>query len=181
MTCIVGIEVNGKVLMGSDGCASSSWHKFKYDEPKLFKKAKILFGYTTSFRFADIIQYHVTIPKHKYGLSDKEYLVSLVVPEIREQLKEHGFTKVNNNREEGGTALLAYGDKLYEIQDDFSIVRNVCGYSSCGSGMFHATGSLHTTQTLKTISPEERVKLALQAAADHATGVSEPFHMMWNE
>lgn len=180
MTCIVGIEVNGKVLMGSDGCASTSYNKFEYDEPKLFIKNNILFGYTTSFRFADIIKYHVNIPAHESGVSDKEYLIGSLVTEIRNKLKDHGFTSISNNKESGGTALIGYKDKLYVLQDDFSIVRYNGGYNSCGCGIYFALGSLHTTKTMYNISPEDRVKLALEASSAHAVGVSTPFHIMWN-
>lgn len=179
MTCIVGIEFEGKVGLGSDGCASGSYHKFQYDEPKLFIKNGISFGYTTSFRFADIIQYHVKIPVRTKGLTDKEYLVTKLVPEIRKQLKEHGFAETKNNRDSGGTALIGYKGKLYTLQDDFSIVRNVQGYDACGSGTYTAMGSLHTTKVLGT-PPADRIRLALSAASDHAVGVTPPFHILWN-
>lgn len=185
MTCIVGIEVEGKVLMGSDGCASSSYNKFQYDEPKLFIKKNILFGYTTSFRFADIIQYHVEIPARprtlKSAETDKEYLVSVVVPEIRKKLKDHGFAEAKNGRDSGGTALIGYKDKLYTLQDDFSIVRNKSGYDACGSGTYFAMGSLYTTANLKAVPFETRVEMALRAAAEHGVGVTPPFHYMWGK
>jgi len=181
MTCIVGIEAYGKVIMGSDGCASDGYHKYEVDEPKLFIKNEILFGYTTSFRFADIIQYHVNIVNHSEGKADKQYLVEDVVPEIRKKLKDHGFVENDKGRESGGTALIGYKDKLYILQDDFSIIRNKIGYASCGSGTYVAYGSLHTTQSLLDIPPEQRILLALKAAADHSVGVSEPFHVWWNK
>jgi len=181
MTCIVGIEIPGVgVLMGADSCASDGYKSYKITDSKLFIKNGVSFGYTTSFRFADILKHHVVIPDNTTGLSDSEFLIKEVVFEIREKLKEHGYSKIANNNEIGGEALIGYRGKLYELQSDYSLMGYTHGYGSCGSGMYYALGSLYTTKNSK-ISDKDRLTWALMAAAEYSPGVSPPFTFLMNE
>jgi ATP-dependent protease HslVU (ClpYQ) peptidase subunit len=175
MTCIVGLEHDGKVYMGCDSGQSDGHFTSSIDVAKIFTNRDITFGYTSSFRFADLLQYDLKIPIQD-GTPDREYLVSAVVKEIRSVLHRGGYATVNNNTESGGTALLAFKSKLYRLQDDYSLVRDLGGYAACGSGANFALGSLASTDSIT--DPAYRVELALQAAIKHCATVQGPTHQV---
>lgn len=174
MTCIVGIEYKGNVYIGCDSAQSDGHFISAVDSPKIFTTGPLTFGYTTSFRFADLLQYNLSLPARSEDIvDDKQYLVATAVAAIRETLHKGGFSSIENNRESGGTALVIYKNKLYTMQDDFSIVRDTDRYASCGSGRNYALGSLATTQGMK-VEAEQRVRLALEAAVKHCATVQGP-------
>ncbi|MDF2434578.1 MAG: hypothetical protein JWP44_4209, partial [Mucilaginibacter sp.] len=74
MTCIVGIEHNNKVYMGSDSCVTTDTCKTMLAHSKLIQKNQIIFGYAGSPRFSDILKYHMEFPKHEKAMDDKDYL-----------------------------------------------------------------------------------------------------------
>lgn len=174
MTCIVGVEHKGHVYLGSDSAMSDGHFTSVVDVPKIFTIRDITFGYTTSFRFADLLQYELKLPPQE-DLEDRQYLITVVIKHIRECLKTGGFATINNNREQGGTALMVFKQKLYTLQDEFSIIRDIGGYAACGSGTNFALGSLASTAGL---APEKRVELALNAAIKHCCTVSGPIHQV---
>lgn len=74
----------------------------------------------------------------------------------------------------GGTFLVGYNKNLYHIGADFQVGIPANGYDAVGCGSELALGSLHSTQLLK-LKPEQRVKMALEAAAHFSGGVEPPF------
>ena len=94
---------------------------------------------------------------------------------LRQCFKEAGFSEIDKNKEEAGSFLVAIkrGSRLFEIQDDFSVLTPI-SYASVGSGSRSALPSLKTTENLK-LAPEERIRLALEAAAYFDFGVRPPF------
>lgn len=179
MTCIVGIEHDSKVYLGCDSAASDGWVAYKTDVSKIFTTDGITFGYTTSFRFADLLQYDLRIPaRSETEINDRRYLVGTVIKTIRETLQKGGFAKIDNNKETGGTALLVYRNKLYSLQDDYSLVRSTDGYASCGSGHAFALGSLATTARMENLIPQQRVTMALEAAVKHCATVDGPLTVL---
>lgn len=175
MTCIVGIEYNGKVFLGGDRCSSNEHIKTIVDRPKVFHNGPILVGYTDSFRIGDLLQYHLSPAKRPKILSDEEYVYMVLVEQIRELMKDKGFSMVSENAETGGNCLIGYKGKLYELQSDFSLNRTLSGYNAIGSGADYALGSLFATSDL---SPEDRIFTALSAAANFSPGVSPPFDII---
>jgi 20S proteasome alpha/beta subunit len=173
MTCIVGVEYNNKVYMGSDSCGSNDFAKISIDAPKIFLSGDVLIGYAGSFRIHDILQY-VKLPKRPKNMDAKEYLVTFVIKKIRKVFQENGFEAQND----GDMCLIGCQGKLYYISADFSLVRNPAKYASIGSGSSVAMGSLYTTGYLPATKVEERITIALRAASEHARGVAAPYHIL---
>lgn len=171
MTCVVGIEYNNKVFMGSDSCAFNEDGKMVIDSPKLTLKGDLLFGYAGSFRIANLISHSLTIPKRPKKMSDAQFLITKVIKKLKKICEDD---KLENDN----MLLLGYNSKLYCISHDFSLVRTLEEYDSIGVGCNIARGSLHTTRELKNVKIEDRLRLALKAASNHMHGVSEPFHYM---
>jgi 20S proteasome alpha/beta subunit len=67
MTCIVGVEYNNKVYMGSDSCGSNDFAKISIDAPKIFLSGDVLIGYAgfvSNSRYSPIRQTSKTSKEH---------------------------------------------------------------------------------------------------------------------
>lgn len=173
VTCIAGYAKDGSVWIGADSAAASSYVRFPVVEPKIVDLGDLLLGYTTSFRFGQIVKHHVSLPRD-CGEDPTEYLVREFVPELRHALSEHGWTKKDGEREETGTALIAYRGRLFTYQSDSSITESQHGIDACGSGQEFALGAMSFAESIGR-SPKNIVTAGLEAAARFAPGVMDPF------
>ena len=171
MTCIIGLVSDGKVYMGGDSAGASGWLVRAVRSPKVFEVGPFIIGYTTSFRMGEILQYHLSVQPQN-GESDHEYMVCQFVEAVRATLKEHGFAKVENNVEEGGTFLVGYHGHLYSVDGDFQMTEHTDGYDACGCGQGFALGAM---MALEGLSPKKRIRRALKIAAHFSGGVAGPF------
>lgn len=179
MTCIVGIEHEGKVWMGGDTAGVSDDFTIEARrDVKVFTNGEFIMCFTSSFRMGQLLRYAFDPPERSQKTEDDmEYLVVDVMDAIRELFKEKGYMGKDEDRESGGTWLMGYRGHLYTIYDDFQVASVTDGYTACGCGVDLAKGSLHTTSNLK-MSPETRVKLALDAASWHSAGVRPPYTIL---
>jgi ATP-dependent protease HslVU (ClpYQ) peptidase subunit len=178
MTCIVGIQRDGKVYLGADSAAftAGTFHIQPIAQPKLFKNKTFIAGYTTSFRFGYIFQYVFVPPKHPKKMSNHEYLNTLFVDELRRVLKESGWTRqYEEGNEEGGVALIGYRGELYNLQGEFSVLAYSDGIAACGCGQHFAAGAMYATIERP---PMKSLEIALNAAAYMSAGVIGPFSFM---
>lgn len=175
MTCIVALEHKGKVYMGGDSAAVSGWDIQASASPKVFLVGDFLIGYTSSFRMGQLLQYNLEIPENACGKDDMKYLVTQFIPAVRNCLKDGGYTKVDNNKEEGGAFLVGYRGKAYLVSSDFQITRMTSGFIAVGCGENYAIGALAVN---KITHPENAVIRALEVAAMFSAGVCAPFHVI---
>lgn len=171
MTCIVGIEYNGKVLIGGDVQGTSPNHKIVHTQPKVFFKKDIIIGYTTSYRFGQILENNLLDPVAPED--DEEvyrWLVTVLVPNIRETLDKNKYP-------EGGTCLIGVRGQLWSLQSDYSVLRSVLGYESIGSGCEYALGSIYTSLNNRKTRPSrysnfaEIVSTAIRTAGQFSPSV----------
>lgn len=182
-TCIVGIKHNGIVYIGCDSMAGNSDYGFISNNKKIFhvqNRAEIVCGYTTSFRMGQLIQYSDSLFNEDDflidGRIDEKYMVNVFVPNLQNLFSKGGFEEVINNYHLGGTFLLGYRDKLFLIQNDYSVLESVDDYMACGCGESYALASLYTTEDCD-MSVDCRIKKALESAAKYSYGVSAPFYI----
>jgi len=181
MTCIVGLLDGSRVILGGDTCGSDGFMYESCDHSKVFKVDKFVLGGTTSFRMLDLLEHSLKIPyvKPEDESNMDKFMRTSFVTAVRSCLKDGGFAETKNGAEAGGTFLIGYKNKLWRMQDDFSIInRNV--YDSVGSGMYTAIGSLYTTNGIK-MKPEDRVVKALEAAASLIASVKGPYNLISTE
>lgn len=177
MTCIVGIEtLDGRVILGADSAACNDSITMIAGEPKIFINGDFIIGYTTSFRFGQILQYSFKPPKHNRKITDHAYLCGPFIDAMRTILKDKGYTEIKFNVEEGGTALIGYRGKLYYLEGDFQIrrVHPACG--AVGAGRYFAMGSLLTMKNVKSNSSMDTLKIALDVSSQLNPFVRPPFH-----
>lgn len=183
MTCIVGLCHNDKVYIGADSCGSNSHTWLTVGNNKVFEVGEFLIGCTTSFRMIDLLTYSLTGVLQRPEDSDDKFIRTTFINSVISCFKENNFG--DDNR--GGNFLLGYRGKLYEIQDDFSVLNCPPQGHSVGSGEEAARGSLWTTvpgriklneETALSLAPEQRVLLALSAAEASIATVRGPFVVM---
>ena len=174
MTCIIGLEHNGKVYIGADSASASGWQVLETRLPKVFLRGEIVIGYTTSFRMGQILQHHLEVRPQEEGETDDAFVVCVFIEAVRECLKKHGFTKIENNVEEGGFFLVGYRGILYKIADDFQANSMAGGFSAIGCGEKYALGAM---QALEHLPPRKRIMKALKIAAHFSGGVRGPFNV----
>jgi ATP-dependent protease HslVU (ClpYQ) peptidase subunit len=176
MTCIVGLKHKGEVFIGGDSAGVSGYSISSRKDPKVFINGDLVIGFTTSFRFGQILQYELTPPKHHPDTSNAKYMVSQLVPAIRQALKEHGYLYVKESNESGGTCLIGYRGQLFLMDSDFQIGEMSGDFYAVGCGADLALGAMHTIDRLKPIiTPQQIIELALEAAESYSAGVIGPY------
>lgn len=177
MTCIVGLVHGESVWMGADACAGSIYSASAIVSPKVFKRGPLLWGYTTSFRFGQIIEHALDVPARTTQTTDDAYIFDCMEA-LRVVLADRGYRNEHGGEASpGGEALLGYNGCLYNVQADFSFIRRARGYDACGCGVDYALGSLHTTKD-QCIEPIAKVLVALEAAEAHSPGVTGPWTVL---
>lgn len=173
MTCIVGIEYDGGVLIGGDSAGLAGWSKTIRADEKVFTTGPYIMGFTDSFRMGQLLRYSLDPPVPTTGGLDR-FMATTFIDAVRATLKAGGFAKAENQKEEGGAFLVGVCGHLYVIHSDYQFGRAVSGFLAIGCGNDLALGSLHTTAQYD-IAPRQRVTHALAAAADLSGGVAGPF------
>ena len=177
MTCIIGIEHNGKVYMRGDSAAAEGWNIRLSTTPKVFRKQNFLIGYTWSFRMGQVIQYAHDLPELAEHPDNYAYLVESFIPFVRDAFREAGFLKVENSQEEGGQFLVGIRGEIFTIHNNFAVLRAVDGFDSIGCGFAYALGALQILEINGRIreNPKLAIEVALDTAAYFSNGVSGPF------
>ena len=111
---------------------------------------------------------------------DHEYLVTKFIPRVTSTFERGGYGKNNSGDKSGGCFLLGYKDKLYNVEDDYQVGESSDNYDACGSGVYFALGSLHSTED-SGLSPEKRIRLALQSASKFCVSVAAPYYIVNTE
>lgn len=71
------------------------------------------FGFTYSFRMGQLLQYNMTVPPLPDPCNVHEYMVMTFIPAVRQCLKEGGFTRIENNTEQGGQFIVAVRGHIF--------------------------------------------------------------------
>lgn len=186
MTCIVGLVHKGKVYMGADSAGSDDRTTRSIRVPKLFRinvslkhrEHCFLIAYTHSFRFGQIVNFHLKpflAAAADLNYSPGEYMVTVFVAALREALKAHGFMgKDDEGFDFGGTMMVGYCGHLYSIYTDFQVNEFADDMDALGSGHMFALGAMAATPRL---SPEKRIRTALEAAGRFDRTVCGPYHV----
>lgn len=176
MTCIVGLVENGygRILMGGDSAGVSGYDLNVRADQKVFVNGEFLFGFTTSFRMGQLLRYKFAPPPFFENEDLMTYASTRFVDAIRQTMKDGGFNKIDNGRDEGGTFLVGFRGRLFCVHDDYQVGEAVEGFQavSCGDQIAH--GALFATKGTA-MTAKERITTALEAAHRFSAGVRPPF------
>ncbi len=141
MTLIVGIdlEIEGKKItyLAGDRCGSDGFSKSNYTKSKVFKRGEYAFGYTSSFRMGQILEY-ATISKDLPSWKEESNLYVSFINWLRSAMKDGGFLQEKSGVVSAGNFIFYNGNILSEVQDGFSILIPSDGLLAVGSGEYHA-------------------------------------------
>lgn len=173
MTCIVGLVHEDRVWMGGDSAITLDT-RFSdiINAGKLWRSGDLLFGSSGTLRAAQLVRYETTFKKRPPTCTAFEYMIKSVIPEIRKCIQSKD---VANNKEYNGNILIGYQGQLFEMSGDYSLVHSTANYAAVGGGGELALGVMFATQGLPGLPPDQRIRLALQAAERFNSGCSAPF------
>lgn len=181
MTCIVAIkEGNGSgaiIYMGADsaGVDGNLSMQIRKDE-KICHVGPFMFGFTTSFRMGQLLAHAFECPERPVDVSIEKFMCTTFVDAVRKCLKDGGYARKDNEVESAGTFLVAYEGRLFYVYDDYQVGETDAPYAAVGCGADIAMGSLNTTNRAPNFFPaENRLTMALEAAAEFSAGVRAPF------
>jgi ATP-dependent protease HslVU (ClpYQ) peptidase subunit len=176
VTCIVGIVDDGSVYMGADSAQIAGWRSRVNGPSKMFRHGDLLMGVAGSNRASQLLQYNLVIPEHPAGMDTRQWLITAFVPAVRVCLKEGGFAKKENEVESttDGVALIGYRGALWTLHTDYQIASYRDAFTVIGCGDEHALGAL-AALVGDPLPPTEKLRRALQVAADLNMGVRPPF------
>lgn len=172
MTCIVGVEYKNTVLIGGDIQGTGGNNKVIHTQPKVFNKSGVVFGYTSSYRFGQLIEHALEEPIVPDNITDiYRWLTSVLVPKLHISMKSGWY--VDGDSPEGGNCLIGVKNQLWELQEDWSVLRSVRGYMAVGSGCEYALGSMLTSMESLNLKTREHYVEAVKRAV-YAAGTFSP-------
>lgn len=180
MTAIVGVVDGGRVLIGGDSAGVAGYSLTVRRDPKVFTVGQYVFGCAWSFRMCQLVHYAFQPPVPPDGEELDRFLATTWVDSLREALRKGGWSRVENQQEEGGPLLVGARGRLFNVEVDFQVGESADGYDAIGCGAELARGAFHATRDADLFA-EDRVLTALRAAEYHSTGVVRPFTLAWEE
>lgn len=180
MTCVVGLEHEGRVYMAGDRAAvhrsrtGMGATSFVWGEPKVFKRAGFLLGFCGSFRIGQLLQHAVSLPAYRgtdEGLT--AYLATEFARALQDVLRAEGL----NMTERGTGLLIGRRGVLHKMDSDMQVTRVLEGFAAIGMGEPLALGALHALVGFDVL-PRRRLLLALGAAERYNVTVRRPFDVL---
>lgn len=186
MTGIAAVAVDGTVFMGGDSAAVEDRHYLTFAAtPKVFEVGPLVMGYTSSFRMGYALQHRLKLPDGLPGAHDlaalDRWMAVEFVDAVRQVMRDCGYMKRENEREQGGQFLVGVRGQIYYLDDDFHARRELLPYAAVGSGISVILGALFIATKVaerQPWSPAHMVQHALEAAETFTTTVRAPFHII---
>jgi len=175
MTAIAAlVDEVGVIWMGGDsaGVTADTLRLSVRKDEKIFMNGPMLLGFSSSYRMGNLLHYTFILPQQPEGMPDDCYMNTLFIDAVRECFKNGGFTRIENEQESGGSFIIGYKNTLYEIDSDFQVAIPTDLFVAVGCGADLCLGSLYSTIGQP---PEDRIKIALNAAERFSAGVRQPF------
>lgn len=179
MTCIVAVRDRGTVYIGGDSAGVGGWDLTVRKDPKVFTLStdhdEYALGFTSSFRMGQLLAHSFTPPRCARGRDAWEYMATDFVNAVRDCLRDGGYARVSDNEETGGTFLVGFRGRLFQIESDFQVAESRDPFMAVGCGGAYALGAFYAT---KGEDPAARCLTALKAAERHSGGVRGPFRLV---
>jgi hypothetical protein len=142
---------------------------------KIVKNDDYLFAAAGDLRAINILE-HVFNPPDALGYSGKDldtFITADFIPALRRCFEEQGYadgptTKSDSDSKEsasqGSTVLVVVNGSVYEIDEDYSWVKDVSGLYAMGTGGDYAIGALYALiDPKKKLTPDAAKEMAKEA------------------
>ena len=173
MTCIVGLVDNGSVWIGGDSAAVAGLDLTRRADAKVFRNGPFLMGFTSSFRMGQLLQYSLEPPRHHADTPIFQFMAIDFIDAVRQCLKDGGFAENYKDVERGGSFLVGYRSRLFQIDTDYQVGEPIAPFEAIGCGADLAQGAMHASEDENLA--KDRMLLALTAAERFSAGVCSPF------
>ncbi len=174
MTIIAGLMEGKDAYIASDGRVSAGTEILNCSttDHKIFHFGKLVMGCAGTVRTMQVIRDNLKLPIQGADQSDRTYL-SVVFAKAMDDIYKEAGTKDSDKIH----CMLGYNRKLYRVAADWAITEPV--FATVGSGATFARGALVASFLLKAkLTPEKRLRLAVNAAAQCDSGCGNSFHMV---
>lgn len=177
MTCIVAFKTEeGHSVIAGDYMASNGHNFHKVANSKVFSKSdKCAVGYTSSFRMGQILEHYWTLPPRTEGQELENYINVTVIESLRATFKTYGYGMKNGLEDLGGNFLLLYGERIYEVQYNYSVLDYDLEVIAVGSGSDAAQAALYCLLPVKLENVEEMLMKVFEATSMVTATVSPEF------
>lgn len=171
MTCIVGVKDKFGVVIGGDSRVSGTNHVIAMATPKVFQWGDMGFGISGQAKHLNALRHRFTPPNHPEGCSVEEYVTTIVVPALRDCLKENDVMGTDTS-----SFVLGYKGRLFLLNSEGVAYESAEDFCAAGSGRNIAEGCLFTTRNMR--GAKARALKALEAAAHFDPWVGPPFNFI---
>jgi len=165
MTVILGAIDKGTIYMGSDSQVTYGNTKRIVKDLKVFKKGDMLFGVCGTPRIIQLLNFSLDIPEHPKRFTDYAYISSEFVDAVRCCFKTGGYSHIENNEEKGGDFLIAYHNRIYNIDYNFSVSAFEGECMAVGVGDESAIGAYMAFREMK-LSVKESIRMAIEITCE---------------
>lgn len=170
MSTVVGFVDKSGVWIGADSAATTEGGESRFIMfKKLFRNKGYLIGCTGSIRGSQVL-----LPEHFDPPKD----INKFPDAVREQFREKGCIALSTEDQTEVhlcNFLVGFKGKLYELLIDFQL-NEIVSYDAIGSGSSFAFGAFHAIRNTN-LAPEQKIKIALNAAACFDTSTGPPFNI----
>lgn len=177
MTCVAGVVDEGIVYMGADSAGVAGFDLVVRADGKLFRRGDFLIGFCGSFRIGQLLRYRLKLPVHQDGVDVHEFMATQFVDSVRECLREGGCERKRDEVVSGGTFLVGYRSRLFQIESDYQVGEAAAGIDAVGCGAPAALGAMSALRDVNALRGPNLVHAALQAAERLNAGVRGPFQV----
>ncbi len=178
MTVIAALVQDNIIYMGGDSASVGNYDINVMSTPKVFINGPFLIGFAGSWRFGQLLQYNFQPPRPSWiGDNDPmRFMVTKVVPALRECFKDGGLAQTVEGQEFGGRCLIGYAGHLYYFESDYHVNEPLDGFIAVGIGAQIAHGAMFASSQVP--NPWKRVRTALEASERFNGGVRGPFTLL---
>ncbi len=175
-TCIVGLKYKGRVYIGGDSQATSTYQKMTMSGRKVFKVGEMLIGYCGSIRAGQVLQFSLKPPAHPDGVDVERYLCTTFINSVRKVFKSSGVMFNEHGVDDGHYFLVGYRKRLFTVEPDNQEREDAAGMAALGSGMAYAMGAMAALWG-RGKEPKRTILKALKIVGEHDPNVGPPYYV----
>jgi len=182
MTAIAAIidKKNKRTYLASDSMGSNEHTGHNYKDTKLFKNNHISIAGCGSYRGIQILKYHFSPRAFQVSETIENYVYRYLVDEIRNTFKNNGLLKKDNDVESVTNVrfILAIGDRIFNLQNDLSIIEPENMFCASGSGEYHVESSIYTQLKLGQTDYKKILKDSIKITSEIVLSVGGKIHLI---